>query len=92
MNKTKLSRKEKDKLRHREEILEAALLLFSSKGFHTVSMQDIASESEFGVGTLYNFFESKEQLFVELMKAGIEKIGQLLIPILDSNQEEEGNW
>jgi len=90
MNKTKLSRKEKDKLRHREEILEAALILFSSKGFHTVSMQDIASESEFGVGTLYNFFESKEQLFVELMKAGIEKIGQLLIPILDSNQEEEG--
>ena len=90
MNKTKLSRKEKDKIRHREEILEAALILFSSKGFHTVSMQDIASDSEFGVGTLYNFFESKEQLFVELMKAGIEKIGQLLIPILDSNQEEEG--
>lgn len=88
MNKTKLSRKEKDKLRHREGILEAALLLFSSKGFHTVSMQDIASESEFGVGTLYNFFESKEQLFAELMKAGIEKIGQLMIPILDSNQEE----
>ncbi len=89
MDKTKLSRKEREKIRHKEEILEAALSLFSSKGFHNVSMQDIASESEFGVGTLYNFFESKEQLFVELMKAGIEKIGQLLIPILDSNQEEE---
>ena len=88
MDKTKLSRKEKEKLRHREEILEAALSLFSSKGFHNVSMQDIASESEFGVGTLYKFFESKEQLFVELMEAGIEKIGQLLIPILDSNKEE----
>ena len=88
MDKTKLSRKEKEKIRHREEILEAALSLFSSKGFHNVSMQDIASESEFGVGTLYKFFESKEQLFVELMEAGIEKIGQLLIPILDSNKEE----
>ncbi len=89
MDKAKLSRKEREKLRHREEILEAALSLFSSKGFHNVSMQDIASESEFGVGTLYIFFESKEQLFVELMKAGIEKIGEVLIPILDSNQEEE---
>lgn len=89
MDKNKLSRKEREKLRRREEILEAALILFSSKGFHTVSMQDIASESEFGVGTLYNFFESKEQLFAELMKAGIEKIGQLMIPILDSNQEEK---
>jgi len=89
MDKTKLPRKEREKLLHREEILEAALSLFSSKGFHNVSMQDIANESEFGVGTLYNFFESKEQLFLELMKAGIEKIGQLLIPILDSNQQEQ---
>jgi len=89
MDKSKLPRKERENLLHREEILEAALSLFSNKGFYNVSMHDIAGESEFGVGTLYNFFESKEQLFVELMKAGIEKIGQLLIPILDSSQEEQ---
>lgn len=84
-----LSRKEREKLRHREEILAVALRLFSDRGFHNVSMQEIASKSEFGVGTLYNLFESKEQLFVELMKSGLEKIGQLLLPILDSDQEEE---
>jgi TetR/AcrR family transcriptional regulator len=85
----KLPRKEREKLSHREEILKAALRLFASKGFHNVSMQDIANESEFGVGTLYTFFESKEQLFVELMKISIERFHQLLIPILESNQEEE---
>ena len=89
MDKTKLPRKEREKLLHREEILESALRLFSDKGFHNVSMQDIANESEFGVGTLYHFFEGKEQLILELMEAGIKKIGQLLIPILDSNQEEQ---
>ncbi|MCD6394581.1 MAG: TetR/AcrR family transcriptional regulator [Planctomycetes bacterium] len=89
MDKNKLPRREREKLLHREEILEAALSLFSSKGFHNVSMKDIANESEFGVGTLYNFFDSKELLFIELMKVGIEKIGQLLIPILDSNQQEQ---
>lgn len=89
MGKVKLSRREREKERHKEEILEAALRLFSEKAFHNVSMQEIAEESEFGVGTLYNFFESKEQLFVELMEAGIEKFGQILIPILDSNKEEE---
>jgi len=88
MTAASLSRKEREKLRHREEILAVALRLFSDRGFHNVSMQEIAEKSEFGVGTLYNFFDSKEQLFVELMKAGIERIGQLLIPILDSNQEE----
>jgi TetR/AcrR family transcriptional regulator len=89
MSTTKLSRKEREKLGHRKEILEAALSLFSNKGFHNVSMQEIADKSEFGIGTLYTFFESKEQLFVELMKAGIERFHQLLIPILESNQEEE---
>jgi len=89
MDKSKLPRKEREKLLHRQEILEAALRLFSNKGFHNVSMQDIANESEFGVGTLYNFFNSKEQLFIELMKAGIERIGQLVIPILESKQDEK---
>ena len=89
MSKAELSRREREKKRHKEEILGAALRLFSEKGFHNVLMQEIAEESEFGIGTLYNFFESKEQLFVELMKTGIEKFGQLLIPILDSNKEEE---
>ena len=89
MTKTSLSRKEREKLKHKEEILKVAISLFSSKGFHNVSMQEIAIESEFGVGTLYNFFESKEQLFAELMKTGIEKIGQLLIPILNSSQGGE---
>jgi AcrR family transcriptional regulator len=89
MSKVKLSRREREKNEHKGEILKAALKLFSEKGFHNVSMNDIASKSEFGVGTLYTFFESKEQLFVELMKTGIEKFAQILIPILDSNKEEE---
>lgn len=85
----KLSRREREKNQHKEEILDSALRLFSEKGFYNVSMQEIAEESEFGVGTLYNFFESKEQLFIELMEAGIEKFGQTLIPILDSNKKEQ---
>ena len=89
MTTASLSRKERERLRHKEEILAVALRLFSEKGFHNISMQEIAKESEFGVGTLYNFFESKEQLFVELMKAGIKKISRFLIPILDSQQDEQ---
>jgi len=83
------SRRERERLRHRGEILDAAEAVFAEKGFHRTTVDDIAARSEFAVGTIYNFFESKEQLFVELMKTGIEKIGQVLIPILDSNQEEQ---
>jgi len=38
----KLSRREREKLRQRQEILDAALELFSEKGYHNVSMHEIA--------------------------------------------------
>ena len=67
MKKEKPSRKERDYLRHRQEILQVALELFSQRGFHNVSMHEIATASEFAVGTLYNFFSNKEDLYRALM-------------------------
>ena len=84
MAKKQLSRKERERLRHRHEILDTALTLFTEHGFHNVSMQQIAEESEFAVGTLYNFFESKEALFDELIRACGEKIIDSSIAILDA--------
>ncbi len=89
MYEAKLSRKEREKVRHRKEILDVSLRLFSCRGFHNVSMQDIAIASEFAVGTLYKFFTSKEQLFVELMRTGVEEIASLLVPVLDSGLRED---
>jgi TetR/AcrR family transcriptional regulator len=88
MEQITLTRKEREKIRHKEEILHAALNLFSTKGFHNVSMQDVAAESEFAVGTLYNFFQSKEQLFTELLNDCAEKIYQILWPILQTQLPE----
>jgi len=79
----KLSRRQRDRLRHKEEILAAALKLFSERGFHDVSMQEIATEAEFATGTLYNFFPSKEALFDELIDGSAETIVGQLAAILD---------
>lgn len=57
------TRRERDKLRQRHEILSSALVLFSEKGYHNVSMQEIAEAAEFAVGTLYKFFQNKEELY-----------------------------
>lgn len=86
---TQLNRKEREKIRHKEEIMKAALKLFSEKGFHNVSMQDIANQSEFAVGTLYNFFPSKEQLSTELFNNCAEKFYQLLWPTLTDERPED---
>ena len=84
-----ITRKEKEKTRHKAEILQAALNLFSDKGFGNVSMQDIAVKAEFSVGALYNFFAGKEQLFGELMDDCSDRIYQVLCPILDGNGPED---
>jgi len=89
MAKTKLSRKERERLGHKQEVLDTALELFSQSGFHNVSMQQIAESSEFSVGTLYNFFDSKETLFKELISSCRQRIQGTLMEILDAPGTEE---
>jgi TetR/AcrR family transcriptional regulator len=62
-----LSRRERLNLQQRDEILQSALRLFSEKSYPNVSMQDIARDAEFGMGTLYKFFNSKEDLYKALI-------------------------
>ena len=57
------SRKEKEYLTRRTDILKAAESLFAEKGFHGATMADLAAQSEFSVGTLYKFFGSKEEVY-----------------------------
>jgi AcrR family transcriptional regulator len=46
----------------REQILDAALRVFSVKGFAGASIRDIAREAGITEGLIYHYFESKEQL------------------------------
>jgi AcrR family transcriptional regulator len=61
------TRREKEYLAHRGEILRAAERLFAGRGFHGATMADLAHVSEFSVGTLYKFFKSKEEVYYLLI-------------------------
>jgi len=65
----KNKRKEENRLR----ILEAAGKLFYGKRFHQVKVKDIAEAADMGKGTIYEYFPSKENLFMELLKYSTEK-------------------
>ncbi len=67
-----LSRKERERLAHRREILEAAERVFARDGYHGSTVEQIAQEAEFAVGTLYNFFKGKEELYEEVLASLIE--------------------
>jgi AcrR family transcriptional regulator len=53
--------------RTRQAIIEAALASFADKGFHATLVDDIANAVGISRAALYQYFESKEQIFVELM-------------------------
>lgn len=60
------------KEKRRQEILLAGLNLFIQKGYSGTTIKNIASAVGMSVGLLFHYFESKEELYVELIKLGIE--------------------
>jgi TetR/AcrR family transcriptional regulator len=87
MQEVKLSRREREKLRHRRQMLAAALELFSEKGFHNVSMHEIAKRAEFAIGTLYKFFKNKEDLYKALMMEKAEEHHRVLMGVLSEEND-----
>ncbi len=73
-----ISRKEREFLAHREEILLAAQKLFAAKGFFQTTMSEIAQAAEFGTGTLYKYFKSKEDLYFTLIDEKTNEINNLV--------------
>ena len=67
------SRKERETGQRCREILGVAERLFSRKGFFKTSMAEIAHDAEFSVGSLYQFFVSKDAIYVALMEEKFEE-------------------
>ncbi len=60
-----LPRKDRERERHRTEILEAAERVFAFKGYQGATVEEIAREAEFAVGTIYKYFKGKEELYFQ---------------------------
>ena len=70
------------------EILDAALALFAEKGFAATRMDDIASRAGVTKGTIYLYFDSKEEVFKSLVR---ESIGTTLSSVVENAGAFEGS-
>jgi len=61
-----------------DRMLEAAGRLFGSRRFHEVRMEDIAAEADVSKGTLYRYFEDKEELYLALLQRATDQLVELL--------------
>lgn len=62
----------------KEKILNAALTLFSEKGYNAVSVRHIAAEVGIKASSLYNHFENKQDILHELVEKNIKYINDFI--------------
>jgi AcrR family transcriptional regulator len=60
----------------RRQILEAALTVFSQKGFSAANVSDVAARAGVSQGTIYWYFDSKEELLTAALLSFFEDFGQ----------------
>jgi AcrR family transcriptional regulator len=65
---TKESRKRKITEKRREQILKAALEIFTQKGYAAATIPEIAKAAGVAAGTIYLYYPSKRELFVSVIK------------------------
>lgn len=67
-----MTAREEQKEQRRKIILTKALELFVKRGYSDTKIGDIAKAADMSVGLMFHYFESKEQLYEELVKIGAE--------------------
>lgn len=65
-------RREREKEARKKQILDAARKLLFQKGLPATSINQIAKTAELGIGTIYFYFKSKEEIFAALQEEGLE--------------------
>lgn len=75
----------------RRQLLDAAEEVFSRKGFHETTLKEIAELAEFSVGSVYSFFESKDDLFKQIfVRRGEEFMPAMADVLADETRDPLG--
>ncbi|HDR4873386.1 TPA: TetR/AcrR family transcriptional regulator [Bacillus cereus] len=62
-----------EKAKKAKKIAEAALGLFETKSFNDISMAEVAKKAGVAKGTLFNYYETKESIFMDLLLTGYQE-------------------
>src|SRR5690625_1977256 len=65
--------------KRREQMIQGAITLFKEKGFHRTTTREIAQESGFSIGTLYEYIRTKEDVLFLVVDAIYEKVKKHLM-------------
>lgn len=61
-----------------DRMLDAAARLFGKHRYHEVRMEDVAEEAGVGKGTIYRYFDDKDELYLALLdRAGVQLLERI---------------
>ncbi|WP_435202972.1 TetR/AcrR family transcriptional regulator [Janibacter sp. GS2] len=73
----------------RAQLLQAALGVFVSKGYHQAAMEDIADEAGVSKPVLYQHFPGKLELYLALLDTQCDTLEALVLEALESSEDHE---
>ena len=71
----------------REEIINACEQLYQTMSFREITLKEIGSITSFSRPTIYNYFQTKEEIFLALFKREYDRWNEDLEAILDGNEQ-----
>ena len=72
--------------RKREEIINACEQLYQTMSFREITLKEISKITSFSRPTIYNYFETKEEIFLGLFQREYDRWNEDLTAILDGNE------
>jgi AcrR family transcriptional regulator len=84
---TRAARRRAKQSAKRRRVLSAASELFASSDYHEVRMEEIARRSGVGKGTLYNLFDSKENLYFSIIRTRLRQLLEILDRVYDRRED-----
>lgn len=77
--------------RRKSEIIEACEKLYREKGFHDITIKDIGKEISMSRPSIYNYFETKEEIFLALLTEKYDRWTSDLKELADSRSQMTGD-
>lgn len=71
----------------RRRIIETATMEFAKKGYHDASISNIASKSGVSVGSIYKYFDNKQDLFLTIVDHSISRMEKLLLGLAKEDED-----
>ena len=83
-----VGKREQTKVANRQAILDAARKVFGELGYETATVRDIIRRTGLAAGTFYNYFKSKDEVYLALASEGARQFA----PLLKALRAQSATW